>query len=274
MIKRLILSITLLSLYSSSFSQTKSFFDFKVKNIAGDSVDLKVFKGHKIMVVNTASLCGYTYQYEELEQLYQQYKALGFVIIGFPSNDFGNQEPGTDSEILDFCQSTYDVTFPMMSKIHVTGASIHPLYKWLTLKSENGVKDAPVLWNFQKFLINEDGTLYDVRSSATTPLASVITSWIAQGASVDEKQSLLSNLSIYPMPAKDQFNVIITMESLAYVKVNLMTVAGQMVEELWDGDVDGELRVTYNTDKLKSGNYIVVAEINGEQQTTQIRIGK
>lgn len=166
---------------SSVSSQTSSgFYSFKVKAIDGTEFDLATLKGKKVMVVNTASKCGLTPQYEELEELYKTYGGSGdFVIIGFPANNFMNQEPGSDEEIQEFCTANYSVTFPMMSKISVKGKDIHPLYKWLTEKNLNGVRDSEVTWNFQKFLIDEQGRLADVIPPREKPLSDKVLNWIA-----------------------------------------------------------------------------------------------
>lgn len=156
----------------------KSFYDFKVKDIMGNNYDLSALKGKKVMVVNVASKCGFTPQYKQLQELYDKYKDENFVIIGFPSNDFGNQEPGTNKEIMEFCTSNYGVTFPIMSKISVKKEGQDPLYKWLTNKSENGSIDQEVTWNFQKYLINEDGKLEAVYLPKVNPLDEKITAWI------------------------------------------------------------------------------------------------
>ncbi|MBC8344206.1 MAG: T9SS type A sorting domain-containing protein [Bacteroidetes bacterium] len=271
--KILSLIILLLTTYYVN-SQTASFHDFKVVSIQGDTVDLSIFKGQKIMVVNTASLCGYTYQYEDLQQLFTEYSKYNFTIIAFPSNDFGNQEPGSGDDILKFCQENYGVTFPIMAKIHVSGNQIHPLYQWLTWKNENGVKDAPVQWNFQKFLINEDGSWHDVRYSSTSPLAPVITSWIAQGTEIAEKEEKLTKLSVYPTPATDHFNTVITVKGISNVVVKVMSLNGQEIEELFNGVVEDDLRISYYTSRMKAGSYLVVAEINGSKETVQIRVDK
>ncbi len=156
----------------------KSFHDFKVKSIDGEEFDLGSLKGKKVLVVNTASKCGLTPQYEELEKLYKQYKDKGFVIIGFPANNFMKQEPGTNEEIKTFCEVNYGVSFPMMAKISVKGDDIHPLYVWLTSKSENGVKDSSVKWNFQKYMIDEKGKFVDFASPRTQPYDDKIINWI------------------------------------------------------------------------------------------------
>ena len=135
----------------------KSIYDFKMKNIDGKEVSLSEYKGKVLLIVNVASLCGNTPQYKDIEALYEKYKDKGLVVLGFPANNFMGQEPGSDEKIKAFCTKEYSVTFPMFSKISVKGSDMHPLYKYLTEKSENGVIDAPVKWNFQKFLIDRDG---------------------------------------------------------------------------------------------------------------------
>jgi glutathione peroxidase len=135
-------------------------------------------KGKKVMVVNTASKCGLTPQYEGLEALYKQFKDSGFVIVGFPANNFMGQEPGTNEEIASFCQKNYGVSFPMMEKISVKGKDMHPLYHFLTEKSLNGLEDNKVQWNFQKYLVNENGQLEKVIGPRTLPNDPEIINWI------------------------------------------------------------------------------------------------
>lgn len=156
----------------------KSFYDFKVKTIDGAEFDLAQLKGKKVMVVNTASKCGLTPQYEKLEKLYKEYGGDKFVIIGFPANNFLGQEPGSNKEIAEFCQKNYGVTFPMMEKISVKGKDQHELYQWLTNKSLNGVSDASVSWNFHKFLIDENGKWVKSINAQTDPMDKEIIEWI------------------------------------------------------------------------------------------------
>lgn len=156
----------------------KTIHDFNVKSNDGKEFDLSTLKGKKVMIVNTASECGYTPQYEQLEELYKKYKNNGFVIIAFPSNDFGGQEPGSDEQIAQFCQKNYGVTFPIMSKVDIKGDNVHPLYKFLTSKNENGVADAEVKWNFNKFLIDEEGRVVEHLPSKEKPNSEHITNWI------------------------------------------------------------------------------------------------
>jgi len=156
----------------------KSFYDFKATTIEGQPFDLSSLRGKKVLVVNVASKCGYTPQYAELETLYEKYLTYNFVIIGFPANNFMGQEPGTNAEIKEFCTSKYNVTFPMMAKISVKGKDIDPLYSWLTSKDQNGVVDAPVKWNFQKFMIDEQGQVVDFAAPGDKPFDEKIVTWI------------------------------------------------------------------------------------------------
>lgn len=175
--KKLTLIFSLILITSIAFSQ-KSFYDFKVKDIEGGDFNLSSLKGKKVLVVNTASKCGLTPQYTQLQELFQLYGGDKFTIIGFPANNFKEQEPGSDSEIAEFCEKNYGVTFLMMSKISVKGDDIHPLYKWLTSKSENGVMDSEVSWNFQKYLIDENGKLVDMVAPRVKPNDDKILSWL------------------------------------------------------------------------------------------------
>jgi glutathione peroxidase len=159
--------------------RTKTSHDFQCKSIDGASFDFSSLKGKKIMLVNTASECGYTPQYKDLQALYEQYKDKNFIIIGFPCNDFGGQEPGTLTEIKSFCSKNYGVTFPMMEKISVKGEKCSEIYKWLTLKAENGVEDSKVNWNFNKYLINEKGEYVKHLGSSVNPLDKEVTQWIS-----------------------------------------------------------------------------------------------
>ena len=159
-------------------AQNKNFYDFTVQTIDGKEFPLSELKGKKVLVVNVASKCGLTPQYKELQELYTKYGGDKFIIIGFPANNFKGQEPGTNEEIQQFCSLNYGVTFPMMAKISVAGDDIDPLYKWLTQKSENGKEDAEVTWNFQKFMIDENGNWDGFATPQTKPLSEEIIAWI------------------------------------------------------------------------------------------------
>ena len=157
---------------------SESIFQFEVTDLSGDKFDFAQLKGKKIMVVNTASECGFTPQYADLQKLYDTYKDKNFIIVGFPANNFGGQEPGSDQEIATFCRQNYGVTFPMMSKISVKGEDMNEVYHFLTEKSKNGLQDSEVAWNFQKYLLDENGELVRVVEPKTLPTDASIVSWI------------------------------------------------------------------------------------------------
>ena len=157
---------------------TSSLHQFKSKTLDGQLLDFATLKGKKILIVNTASKCGFTHQYKELEALYEKYKDKNFVIVGFPCNQFGNQEPGSSSDIQSFCTKNFGVTFQMMEKVDVKGDSICEVYKWLTSKEKNGVEGSSVKWNFQKYMIDENGFLVDHLLSIKSPNCDKIVNWI------------------------------------------------------------------------------------------------
>ena len=164
---------------TTGFTQNhKSFYDLKTTTIDGKPFDFASLKGKKVLIVNTASKCGNTPQYAQLEELYKKYGGDKFIIIGFPANNFLSQEPGTNQQIQEFCTVNYSVSFPMMSKISVKGKDQDPVYHWLTSKKENGVMDVTVKWNFQKFMINENGNLIGTVSPWTAPTTEKIVTWI------------------------------------------------------------------------------------------------
>lgn len=155
----------------------KTIYDFKVESLDGKEINFADFKGKKILIVNTASECGFTPQYADLEKVYEQYKGK-LVVVGFPANNFGGQEPGTNTEIGAFCQKNYGVTFPMAAKVSVKGDDTAPIFKYLTEKELNGVKNTSILWNFTKFLVDENGKLIDSFVSTTKPTDEAITKYL------------------------------------------------------------------------------------------------
>jgi glutathione peroxidase len=156
-------------------SVSTKIYDFKVESLDKGTINFADFKGKKILIVNTASECGYTPQYKELQALYEKFKGK-LVIVGFPANNFGGQEPGTALEIKAFCEKNYGVTFPMAAKISVKGDDMAPIYKWLTSKAANGVLDAEIGWNFNKFLIDENGVMIEHFPSKVKPMSEEILS--------------------------------------------------------------------------------------------------
>ena len=154
-----------------------SIHSFKVKSIEGGTIDFAKFKGKKILIVNTASKCGYTPQYEALQKVYDQYKDK-LVIVGFPANNFGGQEPGSDGDIQEFCKARFGVKFPLASKVSVKGEDMAPIYQWLTSKAKNGVLDADIKWNFNKFLLDENGKMIAYFPSKVTPNSDYILKYV------------------------------------------------------------------------------------------------
>jgi glutathione peroxidase len=173
----LLFQILLFIMPEANNVKAQSIYDFKVAGLLGDTIDFSKFKGKKILIVNTASKCGYTPQYAGLQKLYESRKDK-LVIIGFPANNFGAQEPGTNAEIGAFCQRNYGVTFPMAAKISVKGDDMAPIYHWLTEKPSNGFQDSEVEWNFQKYLIDERGRLIAIFPPALRPRSRQLTSVI------------------------------------------------------------------------------------------------
>ena len=167
----------------NKIEMNQTIFQFTVTDINGDSFDFCSLEGKKIMIVNTASDCGLTPQYKALQSLYEKYQNSNFVIVGFPANNFLAQEPGTNEQISAFCKANYGVSFPMMGKISVIGKNMHPLFKFLTSSSENGVIDSKVTWNFQKFLINSKGRLEKVIPPRTQPNDPEVIQWIEKNES-------------------------------------------------------------------------------------------
>ena len=170
--------IMLLSFFFKKSTPTSSIHQFKVKTIEGQELDLASFKGKKILIVNTASKCGFTPQFKELEEIYLKYQDKNFVVIGFPCNQFKEQDPGSNSDIHSFCQRNYGVSFPMTEKVDVKGPQISDVYAWLTQKEKNGIENSSVKWNFQKYMIDENGYLVGHVASFKRPSCSKIIHWI------------------------------------------------------------------------------------------------
>ena len=179
--RSLILSLMVLFVFAGlnllpiASAKTAPLYKFKMKDIDGKDVKLKKFKGDVLLIVNTASKCGYTPQYEGLQAVYDKYHAQGFEILGFPANNFGSQEPGTNTEIKEFCTSKYKVTFPMFAKISVKGDDQDPLYKFLTSKETNPDFAGDITWNFNKFLVDRKGNIVARFSSKDAPQSDKVT---------------------------------------------------------------------------------------------------
>lgn len=171
------MKIALIALLFSAFLSAASIYDFKVDGLEGGSIDFSQYKGKKIMIVNTASKCGNTPQYKQLEELYEKYKDQ-LVIIGFPANNFGAQEPGSNEEIKEFCTKNYGVTFPMAAKVSVKGDDIAPIFQYLTNEAKKLGFEDPVKWNFTKFLLDENGKLITVIHNKVNPMSEEVTKYL------------------------------------------------------------------------------------------------
>lgn len=174
----LFLSFALFSIFKKKGAPTSSIHTFKVNTLEGQEFDFSDLKGKKILIVNTASKCGFTPQFEQLQALYEKYKDLNFVVVGFPCNQFASQDPGSAEEIKSFCTRNYGVSFPMMEKVDVKGDQAAAIYKWLTSKEQNGVENSSVKWNFQKYMIDENGFLVGNVPSYKKPDCDKIVNWI------------------------------------------------------------------------------------------------
>ena len=171
------MKIALIALLISSVLAANSIYDFKVEGLEGSSIDFSKFKGKKIMIVNTASKCGNTPQYAELEELYEKYKDK-LVIVGFPANNFGGQEPGTNSEIKEFCSQNYGVSFPMAAKVSVKGDDIAPIFQYMVGEAKKLGFEDPIKWNFTKFLVDENGKLITVIHNKTKPMSEEVLKYL------------------------------------------------------------------------------------------------
>lgn len=231
--KKLLLLIGIVASGTTLFAQsTTNFHDYSARDIHDDNVDFSDYHGKKVMVVNTASFCSFTPQFEDLQDLYDQYQQYDFEIIGFPCNDFDNQDPNNDSTILAFCTDTYGITFKMMSRIVAVEADTAPVFRWLQEEALNGVANAPVSWNFNKFLIDEAGNWVAHHSSFVNPTSSTITDWIMSAsvlAGVDEASSIVSDVVLYPNPASDQVSIQFVLSETHAVRLSVIDLLGQTV---------------------------------------------
>ncbi len=251
--------LCLISLLSAG--QLQTFHDFSAETIHGNVLDLSYFYGKKVLVVNTASYCAYTPQYAQLEALYLQYQDAGFEIVGFPCNDFGGQEPGSDSTILDFCED-YDVTFPMMSRVKIIYPDTEAVFRWLQRGDLNGVEDAGVTWNFNKFLIDEAGNYVKHFVSTVLPTDTAITNWI-------ESPSVLTPTGIAALNSPEKVSCIMaapgTMqlvfnETVSKTTVNVYSLDGRRLMSSGCGHQDKGMTVTFGLTGISSGIYIIRIE--------------
>jgi len=256
-----ILFILILSVSINSYSQCpETFHNFSALDIHGEELQMSVFEGKKLLIVNTASFCGYTYQYEQLQQLYETYGGIenpyNFEIIGFPANNFGNQEPHGEDSIIQVCEQ-YGVTFTMMSKISVKGSDQHPIYQWLTQFSRNCVQNAAVTWNFQKFMINPDGSWAGVAQPATSPLNATIVNWITSTADIQENHSKPKSVQISQNMSNNTIYIDFYEQIHGYITINLYDIIGNHITTIFNGVVESETQISHTQHATSSGIYIV-----------------
>lgn len=267
--KKIFLLSTLVFFALFSRAQFQTLYDFSEPTIYGDTLDLSVFYGKKVLVVNTASFCGYTYEYGLLQELYDQYGGNNFEILGFPSDDF-NQEYDDDSSINDFCLNVYGITFQMMSLTTVTGNQISDIYDWLTHESLNGVADAPVLWNFQKFAIDELGHWVTWYPTAMSPLDTTIVNWILSPSVqtfVESPASQQNNLMIH-----QQGNIMVEYysETGGAVSFTFSDLLGREIAAKRFMAVKGINRFEFTTPS--SGIYVAAAMADGRSVSVKIAV--
>lgn len=259
----------------------QNFHSFKYPKINGDTLDFSTLAGKKILVVNTASFCGYTSQYANLQNLYTTYGGNDFEILAFPANNFWGQEPNNEAWIANFVSTTYGVTFTMMSKISVarfnyngfpadsnnaTATSQHEIYQWLTQMSQNGVMNAPVKWNFQKFLIDESGNLVNMVAYNVNPQTStVITNWL--NTTGTEEVSGLNAPLAFPNPFSDRITILCK-NDVNEVKVEIYNINGQLLKHV--SEIPNGQQITINTKDIAAGVYLLKIFNNSSIITTRI----
>lgn len=228
------------------------------------------------MLVNTASFCGYTYQYAKLQELYDNYKKYNFEIIGFPCNDFGAQEPGKDSVINDFCTNNYGITFRMMSKVNIVTGDTSPIYKWLQHIELNTASNATVSWNFNKFLINEAGYWVTHFTSDTDPLDPAITDWIMTPNVITSTGP--DNLNDFfqitsANPAVNSIDLIIKQNLASSYNITLQSIDGKLVYGLIEKNA-GNKNISINVSDITPGIYLMKLESGNFQKTIKVIISK
>lgn len=272
--RKLLLSLLFLVVSIAGNAQ-QTFHDFTVIDIVGDTIPLSQFYGKKVLVVNTASYCGYTYQFGLLQALDSTYTGNNFVVVGFPCNDFGEQDPYADSTIATFCTSQYGVTFPMMKKISITAPDTADVYKWLQRQDLNGVANAPVTWNFNKFCINEAGHWVRHFDSNIAPFDTAITNWI-MSPSVTGIQQNIPNSSIAVKMNNEQqlIQVSSSLNHPSNLNIFLVNVQGQVVSKIYNGMANGSFAINYSATSLNQGIYFVHAEMDNFSKTEKIVVLK
>ncbi|MEO5572345.1 MAG: T9SS type A sorting domain-containing protein [Bacteroidia bacterium] len=266
-----IISIFAIALFSfTAKSQPETFHDFSALTIVHDTLHLSDFAGMKVLVVNTASFCGFTSQYTELVTLDSLYGGPNFAIIGFPCNDFGGQEPYDDSTIITFVH-IYNVSFQMMHKISITAPDTVEVYKWLQLMSRNGVADAPVTWNFNKFCIDEAGHWVHHFPQSVNPLDTAITNWITSPNTTGiVSLNKDSEIKLFGNPAIEKINITINTPIPGKFIVQLFDLQGRQGEEIFSGTINNFESIAYKPKNLSTGIYFVNVKSETVNQTFKV----
>ncbi len=273
--KKLFTLLFAVGLVSNIQAQALNFHSYDAITILGDTISLSQYYGKKVMVVNTASFCGYTPQFEDLENLYLQYNQNNFEILGFPCNDFSNQDPHGDSTILDFCTSNYNVTFQMMSKVKVITGDTAPVYKWLQRADLNGVANAHVAWNFNKFLIDEAGNWVRHFTSTTLPGDTAIVNWIlspsvVSGIQENETTKWMKVTSGNVVSSNLELNL--SAGEGNSLNIQLLSATGQLMGDVFSGKLSGAQNISYQIQHLPAGIYLLKATKGSVSQTERISV--
>lgn len=277
MTKKLFTSVALLLLFNFNVKSQNAIHSYTAFTIDSNVFHFSSLIGKKVLIVNTASFCGFTNQYSSLQQLYQTYNSNNFEILGFPCNDFGGQEPDKDSTINSFCTTNFGVTFQMMKKIAITSADTAPVYKWLQRMNLNNVSNASVSWNFNKFLIDECGNWVAHYSENTNPLDTAITNWINSPSCIlptgISNKNLLNGIKITSSnPAFNNIKFVISKTIEKPIEVNLFTIDGKLIKHLSYNQIKPDLENGINITDVKAGMYLLVFKTEGFQKNTKILI--
>ena len=243
-----------------------TFHDHQAVTIDGDTVSLAQYQGKKVMVVNTASFCAYTPQFEDLQSLYEQYNSYNFEILGFPCNDFGSQDPHGDSIILDFCTSEYGVTFQMMHKVKITNSDTAPVYKWLQRADLNGVQDADVTWNFHKFLIDEAGQWVAHYPSTTNPFDQAIIDWILTPSVITTASpEPMETPNLISITTQNNLPVLLLSNVEQQIEINVYSIDGRLLRNLYNGTPKHLIDIPLN---LPAGGVYLIEARSAQQRQT------
>jgi|JI6StandDraft_1071083.scaffolds.fasta_scaffold02720_8 glutathione peroxidase len=274
--KKILLSAFVVASCLTSFAQaTETFHSFEAETLIGDTISMSQYAGKKLLVVNTASFCAYTPQYEALEELDSLYESYNFEVIGFPCNNFGNQEPGSNQDILEFCTGTYGVSFQMMARVEITSADTSEIYKWLQLEERNGVDDANVTWNFHKFCIDEYGHWVMHFPQQTQPDNQEIIDWIMSETPISVNETSNSPaFSVRNLYQEQSISVKLNENWNEKGSVLLYSSDGRQVASINAELLSNTNDYRFDTSALTNGVYFVQARSNTKMHSERVCILK